>query len=354
MTTSCIGCTCTTPAPGAVLPGRLLLATRVDHTATALRSVAARCGADLTVLAPGLLEVEAADWSVFLDAAGRELTSVESAEVRCVQVADGVSSSELLAAAMTAPALATMVARDRHADLTDLFAREQTAFYAEYQPIVDLEGGAVLGFEALLRAKDSTGTLVPPAVLFPAAEAAGWTNLLDRVGRTTALRDAGQWLGDRSLFINFIPTSIYRPEVCLRTTERAAIDAGLRLDQLVFEVTESHRIHDLDHLSTVFDYYRSRGCRVAIDDLGAGYSSLDLLVRLQPDVVKLDKDIVQALPDAVSLAVVTAVVSITHAYGGQVLAECVETAEQAAAAKALGVDLAQGWYFGRPERPRPS
>lgn len=231
-------------------------------------------------------------------------------------------------------------------------AREHTAFYAEYQPIVDLDGGAVLGFEALLRAEDAAGALVPPSVLFPAAAAAGWTNLLDRVGRTTALRDAGAWLGARSLFINFIPTSIYRPEVCLRTTERAAVDAGLRLDQLVFEVTESHQIQDLDHLSAVFDYYRSRGCRVAIDDLGAGYSSLDLLVRLQPDVVKLDKDIVQALPDAVSLAVVTAVVSITHAYGGQVLAECVETAEQAAAARDLGVDLAQGWYFGGPTRPR--
>jgi diguanylate cyclase (GGDEF)-like protein/PAS domain S-box-containing protein len=153
------------------------------------------------------------------------------------------------------------------------------------------------------------------------------------------------------LFINFVPTSIYRPQVCLRTTEKAARDAGLRLDQLVFEVTEGHLVRDVDHLAQVFDYYRERGCRVALDDLGAGYSSLNMLIRLQPDFVKLDKDIVQALPDPVSSAVISAIVEITHAYGGKVLAECIETREQAIAARDLGVDLGQGWLFGRPVRP---
>ena len=208
-----------------------------------------------------------------------------------------------------------------------------------------------MGYEALLRATDAAGDIVMPDRLFPAAEAAGWTHLLDRIGRTTALRGAGPWLGDALLFINFVPTSIYRPEVCLRTTELAAAEAGVRLDQLVFEVTEGHRIHDLDHLERVFDYYRERSCRVAIDDLGAGYSSLNLLVRLRPDIVKLDKDLVQSLPGPVGTAVVSAIVDITHSYGGLVLAECIETAQQEAAARELGVDLGQGWAFGRPERP---
>jgi hypothetical protein len=115
-------------------------------------------------------------------------------------------------------------------------------------------------------------------------------------------------------------------------------------------VTEGHRIDDLSHLERVFDYYRSRKCKVALDDLGAGYSSLNLLIRLQPDIVKLDKEIVQDLPGPVGSAVVAAVVDIVHGYGGLVLAECVETTEQADAASALGVDLAQGWLFGRPER----
>jgi len=80
--------------------------------------------------------------------------------------------------------------------------------------------------------------------------------------------------------------------------------AGLRLDQLVVEVTESEQVNDLDHLEKVFSYYRERGCKVALDDLGAGYSSLNMLVRLKPDIVKLDKEIVQRLPELVSRSVV--------------------------------------------------
>jgi EAL domain-containing protein (putative c-di-GMP-specific phosphodiesterase class I) len=267
-------------------------------------------------------------------------------------VLDGhdVSSAAVVGRAMTAPSLAEAGARVRNADLVALFEDEQRCFHSVFQRIVTLADSQVIGHEALLRAETLTGDLVMPDVLFPAAEAAGWIHLLDRVGRTTALRDAGPWLGDDLLFINFVPTSIYRPEVCLRTTEAAAVQAGVRLDQLVFEVTEGHKVEDVDHLERVFDYYRSQQCRVALDDLGSGYSSLNLLVRLQPDIVKLDKEIVQALPGPTSTAVVAAIVEMVHSYGGLVLAECVETDEQAAAASGLGVDLAQGWLFGRPER----
>lgn len=347
----CLGCVCTAPDT-TTSRGRLLLSTRVDHTAAALRSLARRGGADLTTLAPGLLSLEGVDLDLFLDTAHRELSSVEAQEVRCTVVEDAdLSDPDLLARAMSAPSLAAAGARVANADLLPLFDDEQASFHAVYQPVVELAGRRTVGFESLLRATASDGTQVLPDRLFPAAEAAGWTHLLDRVGRTTALRGAGPWLDDRLLFINFIPTSIYRPEVCLRTTELAARQAGVPLEQLVFEVTEGHRVRDIDHLERVFDYYRSRGCKVALDDLGAGYSSLNMLVRLQPDVVKLDKDVVQALPDPVACAVVAAVVGITHSYGGLVLAECVETAEQGRVAHDLGADLGQGWLFGRPAAP---
>lgn len=350
MTQTCGTCVCSSPAR-ACGQGRLVLATSVDHTATALRSLALRGGSRLTVLAPGLLELRATELDAFLAAARQELSSVEADEVRCLVVDGDLPDAALLGQAMVAPSLTTAGARVEHADLLPLFDDEHASFSAVYQPIVDLATGGTIGHEALLRAARPDGTPVFPDQLFPAAEAAGWTHALDRIGRTTALQHAGPWLGEDLLFINFVPSSIYRPEVCLRTTEKAAMEAGLALDKLVFEVTEGHRVRDLDHLDAVFAYYRERGCRVALDDLGAGWSSLNMLVRLQPDFVKLDKDIVQALPDPVSSAVVAAIVSMTHAYGGKVLAECVETAEQAEAARALGVDLAQGWYFGRPVRP---
>ena len=354
VSSSCSGCVCTSPQT-CPPSGRLLLATQVGHTATALRSLALRQGQRMRELAPGLLSLDTADVDGFLASARDVLSSVEAAEVRClVQDASELPDVGVLGQALTAPTLAAAGARAQHADLLPLFDDEPGCFHSVYQPIVHLDGGATLGYEALLRATTPTGTPVGPDVLFPAAEAAGWVHLVDRVGRTTALRDAGPWLGpDELLFINFIPTSIYRPEVCLRTTEIAARDAGIRLDQVVFEVTEGHEVRDLDHLEDVFNYYRANRCQVALDDVGAGYSSLNLLLRLQPDIVKLDKDIVQALPGTVAEAVVSAIVGITHAYGGRVLAECVETAEQAAAARALGVDLGQGWFFGRPERRTP-
>jgi EAL domain-containing protein (putative c-di-GMP-specific phosphodiesterase class I) len=238
-----------------------------------------------------------------------------------------------------------------HADLLPLFDDELDSFQSVYQPIVGLNGAeadAVVGYEALLRANGPSGP-ISPTEMFAAAGDAGWLHVLDRIGRTSAMRGAAGWLGDNLLFVNFIPTTIYRPEVCLRTTEEAATKAGLRLGQLVFEVTESEEIGDIDHLSHVFAYYRERGAKVALDDLGSGYSSLNTVVRLQPDVVKLDKEIVQGLPGPLSRAVVSAVVDIAHAYGGTVLAECIETQAQADAARELGVDLGQGWFFGKPE-----
>lgn len=338
--------------PDTSTSGRLLLTTEVHHTATALRRVARRHGTHLSVLAPGVLELldDSANIGTFLTAAGEDLTVVEAREVRCLAPSAGIVDDVLLGQAMRAPSLETAVARLIHADVWPLFDQEQSAFYSVYQPIVRVADGTVIGHEALLRARDSSGATVLPDRLFPAAEAVGAAGLLDRIGRTSAMRNARGWLGDALLFVNFSPTSIYRPDICLRTTELAAEEAGVSLDQVVFEVTESHRIRDVEHLDAVFAHYRARNARVALDDLGAGYSSLNLLIRLEPDVVKLDKTTIQGLPNAISSAVVSAVVRIARSYGGSVLAEGVETAEQARAVRELGVELGQGWFYGRPVR----
>lgn len=335
---TCLSCTCASPCP-AVSGSKLLVSTQVNHTLGAMRSALADAGVAAADRAPGVLAVTTEDPAAALGALRRGLSVVEAGEVRVADLSAG--GDDVLAAVLGAPTLAQADARVAHADLLPLFADERGRFRSVYQPIVDLSVSGdrpVVGYEALLRATGADGPVFPDA-MFAAAEQAGWLHVLDRVGRTTALRGASGWIGDQLLFINFVPTTIYRPEVCLRTTEVAAHQAGLRLDQLVFEVTESERVTDIDHLADVFTYYRERGCRVALDDLGSGYSSLNMLVRLQPDVVKLDKEIVQALPDPASVAVMQAVVDITHSYGGKVLAECVETAEQAEVAAGLGVDL---------------
>lgn len=334
---------------------RVFLSTRVTHTLRLLRSTLGDLGVVASDRGPGLLEMTTGDSAVLLRTIRERLSTVEAQEVHVAVLGEseggGDCGNTLLAAAFSSPTLAQFAARTAHADLLPLFADELNAFRSVYQPIVSLRPGdddAVVGYEALLRATGENGPVFPDE-MFAAAAEAGWLHVLDRIGRTSAIRGAAGWLGDKLLFVNFVPTTIYRPEVCLRTTTQAAEEAGLRLDQLVFEVTEGEHVSDIDHLSDVFAYYRRGGARVAIDDLGAGYSSLNMLVRLQPDVVKLDKEIVQALPGPLSRAVVEAVVSMTHSYGGRVVAECIETSEQAAAARDLGVDLGQGWFFGRPE-----
>lgn len=282
---ACIGCSCTVAAHG--VGDRMLFATRVSHSLASLRSLLKDLGASVTQRAPGLLEVYTTDPSAVLTAAHHFLSSVEAAEIRAMVVVDD-DPDALLSAALTAPTLAQSSARIEHADLLPLFADEASAFHSVYQPIISLQpdaAQAVIGYEALLRATAANGLMMPDQ-MFAAAAQAGWLHILDRVGRTSALRGAAAWLGDSQLFVNFVPTAIYRPEVCLRTTEQAAEQAGIRLDRLVFEVTESEQIADIGHLANVFDYYRDRGCKVALDDLGAGFSSLNKLVLLKPDVVR--------------------------------------------------------------------
>ena len=163
------------------------------------------------------------------------------------------------------------------------------------------------------------------------------------------------WLGDDDLFVNFNPTSIFRPQVCLASTERVVHDTGIGPEQLVFEVVESHAIADRGHLVTVLEHYRSLGWRVALDDVGAGYSSLSLLAAVRPEVVKLDKGLVQGLPDEGARTVLKAVIDLAHQLGAVVVAEGIETEQLAEEVTALGADLGQGWLFGRPVRPeRPA
>ena len=335
-------CACQTP-PAARPAGTLYAVTVNRHTRTVLR----RCLNDAGTphrLEGELLRIEPADSGATLLGLRDALSATEAEEVRVFFCGGRFPT---LAEAVAVQPLRAAAAAVAHAPVLALFG-DESAFFSRYQPIVDARTGETVAFEALLRAHDGMDE-VQPAALFGAAEAAGKIHVLDRIGRETALRGAQGWLGDRSIFVNFIPTSIYRPEVCLQTTMAAAEGAGIAPSQIVFEVVESHSVGDTAHLLSILDYYRSGGCRVALDDVGAGYSSLNLMAAIRPDVVKIDRDLVQALPDPAAVAVVRAIVRLSHELGATVIAECVETQLQADVARDLGADWAQGWLFGRPE-----
>ena len=281
----------------------------------------------------------------------REMTA---AELEAVRVAtdpplDGAARTTSL---LTAPTLAVELAR--RGVTVEVGVLADAEFWSAYQPIVRLADRSVVAHEALLRGLVD-GREVGGGDLFFVAESAGWLDRLDRIGRESAIDGAAPWIGDHDLFINFNPTSIYRAQVCLAGTEQAAHASGLAPQQFVFEVVESHAIADRGHLVSVLEHYRSLGWRVALDDVGAGYSSLSLLAAVRPEVVKLDKGLVQGLPDEGARTVLEAVIDLAHQLGAVVVAEGVETEQLAEQVTALGADLGQGWLFGRPVRPeRPA
>lgn len=339
-------------APQAVRASdELLVHSHVGHTLREVGTVATRAGAEASlqgrtcrIVGEGLEEL--------VLVLGDVLSSPELEEMRALFVpTDGLGDpQDQLRLGLGASSLATLVGQLRHRELVD-FVADERRFYARYQPIVELATSTTVGFESLLRAREDDGSERSAPALFGGAEEAGLTNLLDRVGRETAIRDAAGWLGERDLFINFVPTSIYRPEVCLATTAAAARTHGIDASRLVFEVVETHEVADVAHLLDIVAHYRAQGSRVALDDVGAGFATLNLVAQVAPDVVKVDQALVQALPDPVAVAVVQALVDMTHGFGGVLLAEGIETTEQATVTRDLGADLGQGWYFGRPERP---
>lgn len=337
------------------LPGRAaraLFATSIGHV---LPSVARRATAlGLTVSSsPHLLDVVddrgGRGLERLFQRLARELTDAETQVVR-VATDPPADGGALISTLLTAPTLAVELAR--RGVTVEIGVLAEAELWSAYQPIVSLADRTVVAHEALLRGIVD-GQEIGGGDLFFVAEAAGWLDRLDRIGRESAIAGAGPWLGSDDLFVNVNPTSIVRPQVCLAGTERVVHESGVAPSQLVFEVVESHAIADRGHLVSVLDHFRSLGWRIALDDVGAGWASLSLLAAVRPDVVKLDKALVQELPEDGARTVCRAVTDLAHQLGAVVVAEGVETERLAEEVTAIGADLGQGWLFGRPVRPVP-
>lgn len=337
------------------IPGparRLLLATPVDHVLPAIRRIAVQLRLAVES-SPGLLEVVDERGGPRIDRLfhrlARELTAPETEAVR-VAADPPERGTPRLAALLAAPTLA--VELGRRGITAEVGVLTEAQFHSVYQPIVALADREPVAHEALLRGVVD-GREIGGGDLFFVAEAAGWLPRLDEISRESAIAGAAFWLETHDLFLNFSPHSILRPQVSLADTERLAHDSGIAAGQLVFEVVESHAAADRGHLLSILEHFRTLGWRVAVDDVGAGWSSRSLLGAVRPDVVKLSKALVQGLPDESVRAVIRALVEHAHDLGAVVVAEGVETERLADEVTALGADLGQGWLFGRPVRLQP-
>jgi EAL domain-containing protein (putative c-di-GMP-specific phosphodiesterase class I) len=220
-----------------------------------------------------------------------------------------------------------------------------------FQPIVNREE-KIYAYEILSRFKKENGSLIYPNIIFEAARIRGRLYALDRLCRLTAVRHAVQ-LDGKKAFINFIPTSIYSPEFCLQSTTRLATQLGVDPSQLVFEVVETEKVVDLEHLKNILAYYRDKGFRYALDDVGAGYSTIEVLEDITPHYMKLDMKFVQGVSEnKYKQDIAKRFLDKSLEIGSTPLAEGVEFREDFDWLKQTGYELFQGYLFGKPS-PRP-
>lgn len=217
-----------------------------------------------------------------------------------------------------------------------------------FQPII-LPDGTIYAYEMLARFTDKDGKIVYPDTLFPAAKLRGRTFALDRICRVHAVKQTTRLKKHQKAFINFIPTAIYTPQFCLRTTTMVAEQMGIDSDRFVFEVVETEKVEDLNHLKSILSYYQSHGFHYALDDVGSGFNTLNVLKEINPPYIKLDMSIVQGVSTCEKKQrIAQAILDHARAYQSVTLAEGVETIEDFHWLKEAGFALFQGYLFGKP------
>lgn len=223
-----------------------------------------------------------------------------------------------------------------------------------FQPIFRVpESGMpteVFAHECLARGRDAEDKPVSPGFMFSTAVDADLLFPLDRAARASAVRNAAAAGIDAAVFINFMPSAVYDPANCLRTTVTAVEDSGIPRDRFVFEVVESEQVRDVEHLAGILAFYRRNGFRVALDDMGAGYASLNMLPALKPDFVKIDRELIANIDtDPAKPVIVRGLCGIAKELGIGVIAEGIETEAEFEGAREAGVDYAQGYLLARPD-----
>lgn len=228
--------------------------------------------------------------------------------------------------------------------------RDGTAFDVRFsmafQPIVDIRTGAVIAHEALVRGPNGEGA---GSVLSQIKQENRYA--FDQQCRVKAIELASRLYDPADnvkLSINFMPNAVYEPRACIRLTLATAMKTGFPLDRIIFEFTETEQL-DTKHVLHILRTYRDIGFKTAIDDFGAGHSGLGLLTHFQPDIVKLDMDLIRGIDvDPVRRKIVKHTLDMLEDLGIVPLCEGVETTDELSTLKDLGVSLIQGYVLAKP------
>ncbi len=244
--------------------------------------------------------------------------------------------------------LSRLVVRVRSGWLLSMM--QERRITSHFQPIVHANDPThVYGHEALLRGVTAEGAMVAPYQLFETARGAGLMFQLDLAARRSAIACAASHGLQGKLFVNFAPTAIYDPASCLRSTVAAIDTAGIARSDVVFEIVETERAHDPAQLRRILDYYRGAGFRIALDDVGSGYSSLNLIHLLRPDVLKLDLELVRGVDaDPYKARIAANLLDVATSLGIDALAEGIETQGELEWVREHGARYVQGYLIAKP------
>lgn len=265
---------------------------------------------------------------------------------------EGKSRVALFDTEMHAEAMARL---HREADLRRALERDEICIH--YQPIVSLETGRLVGFEALARWEHPVEGLLHPAEFIPMAEETG---LIVQVGARVlrgACRQLREWLEawpqhpPLMLSVNLSARQFGHPNL-LREIDEVLGETGIDPSMLQLELTESLLMRDAESTVAALRQLRARGIRLAIDDFGTGYSSLSYLQRFPIGTLKIDRSFVHGLtPGSNGSELVQTMVSLARGLGMSVVAEGIETEEQLKELRRLGCASAQGFFFARALAP---
>ena len=217
-----------------------------------------------------------------------------------------------------------------------------------FQPIMSADGQSIYAYEALSRGPTDT-VLFSPIKLFEQAKRQHKLFALESICRTKAIEQFTQQQLPGKLFLNISPETLLQPDHQKGLTLELVNTFGISPEQVVIEITEHSPTHDYALMRRAVQHYQGEGFSIALDDLGAGYSSLRLWLEVQPEFVKIDRHFINGVEDdRVKREFVRSMLNIARSVNSQVIAEGIETQHEFEVLQEMGVDYLQGYYFARP------
>lgn len=221
-------------------------------------------------------------------------------------------------------------------------------FHPFFQPIVSLEDLRVVGFEMLARHISPEGTITAPADFIPAMEQSGLLDELMLSLMAQGFKTAAAWPEQQFLSMNVSPSQLNGKDLT-EIIHKTAIQFQFDLARLKIEITETALLNDINRARTEIEALSDMGCTIAMDDFGTGYSSLAWLIQLPVNTLKIDISFIRSMLDKKdSRKIISSVVGLGRSLDMDVIAEGVETDEQAEMLRGIGCLYAQGYLFGRP------